>query len=341
MKRKAAVRETPTSRPPLERMMRIHASLQKGGFPNATRLAQDLEVATKTVHRDLEFMRDRMGLPIEFDASRNGYRYTEEVDAFPSLQISEGELFALMVAEKALQQYRGTPFEHRLVSALRKLERALPDTVSLNLADWDHTISFRTTAEPIVNVPVLERLADAIQRRQQLTLAYRKPGTRTAESRVVDPYHLANVNGDWYLFAFDHLRQAIRTFAPARIQTAEPTGKSFQRPARFALEKQLRDSFGVRSRDGDYLVVLHFDESVADYIREKRWHPSQTLEERPGGGVELRLRLGSLVEVQRWILGWAGQAKVQQPPELIAAVREAAAQLLTAHPAPPAPPAAP
>jgi proteasome accessory factor B len=33
------------------------------------------------------------------------------VDAFPTLTITEGELFALLVAEKALQQYRGTPYE--------------------------------------------------------------------------------------------------------------------------------------------------------------------------------------------------------------------------------------
>lgn len=312
--------------------MRIHEAIKTGRHPNASALGATLEVCTKTIRRDIEFLRDRMGLPISFDPARNGYHYTEEVDAFPSLQISEGELFALMVAEKALQQYRGTPFEQRLVTALKKLERALPDTVSLNLAEWDHAISFRTSAEPIVNVPVMEALADAIQQRRQLRLAYRKPGTRADETRVVDPYHLANVNGDWYLFAFDQLRQAIRTFAPARIRGAEPTGKSFRRPARFALEKQLRDSFGIHSKQGDFEVVLHFDDAVADYIREKRWHPSQQLIERAGGELELRLRLGSLVEIQRWVLGWAGHARVVAPPELADGVRAAARDLLAAHP---------
>lgn len=321
----------PVTRPPLERMMRIHDALKSGRHPNASTLGTELEVCAKTVRRDLEFLRDRMGLPIAFDPVRNGYRYTEEVDAFPSLQISEGELFALMVAEKALQQYRGTPFEHRLVTALKKLERALPDTVSLNLTEWDHAISFRTSAEPIVAVPVMEMLADAIQQRRRLKLAYRKPGARTADERVVDPYHLANVNGDWYLFAFDHLRQAIRTFVPTRIQSAAPTGESFRRPARFALEKQLRDSFGIHSKEGDFEVVLRFNEAVADYIREKRWHPSQQLAECEGGAVELRLRLGSLVEIQRWILGWAGHARVLAPPELAEGVRDAAREILRHH----------
>src|SRR5688572_3380912 len=70
------------SRPPMERMLRNHQVLQAGSLPNATKLAAQLEVGTKTIHRDLEFMRDRLNLPIEYDGSRRGYRYTEEVSAF-------------------------------------------------------------------------------------------------------------------------------------------------------------------------------------------------------------------------------------------------------------------
>src|SRR5208283_1843988 len=128
------------------------------------------EVATKTIHRDIEFMRDRLNLPIEFDSRRNGYRYTEAVSAFPNLQITEGELFALIVAEKALQQYRGTNFEKPLLSAIRKMEQSLPDTISLNLADIEQTISFRTRAEPILNLGIFDALAKAAARRQQIEL---------------------------------------------------------------------------------------------------------------------------------------------------------------------------
>src|SRR6266567_2479166 len=144
----------PRSRPPLERMLRIHQALRAGNFPNASTLALDLEVSTKSIQRDLEFMRDRLGLPLEYDGRRWGYHYTEEVSSFPTLQITEGELFALLVAEKALQQYRGTTFEKPLVSAFRKMSAALPDTVSLNLEEWDQTISFRTSAEPIMDLEV-------------------------------------------------------------------------------------------------------------------------------------------------------------------------------------------
>jgi predicted DNA-binding transcriptional regulator YafY len=320
---------SPHSRPPLERMLRIHQALQGGRFPNATTLAREIEVATKTIHRDLEFMRDRLGLPIEFDPAKNGYHYTGEVSAFPTMQITEGELFALVVAEKALQQYRGTSFEKPLLSAIRKMEQALPDTISLNLADIEQTISFRTRAEPILDLKIFEALAKAVSQRQQLELAYRKPGHKTAEPRVVDPYHLANINGEWFLFAFDHARKDIRTFAPARIQSARPTGKSFERPEKFSLEKRLRDSFGVHSGEGKFEVVLRFAPRAADYIREKKWHSSQTLRDLKDGGVELTMKLSSLAEVQRWVLSWGGEARVLKPRELAEAVRRAAQEILS------------
>jgi proteasome accessory factor B len=94
------------------------------------------------------------------------------------------------------------------------------------------------------------------------------------------------------------------------------------------LEKRLRDSFGVFSAQGEFQVAIRFNELVADYIREKRWHDSQQLVELKDGGVELRLKLSSLEEIERWILGWAGNAVVIQPPELAAMVRRSAESIL-------------
>ncbi len=320
----------PKSRPPLERMMRIHHEIASGSYPNATTLARELEVSTKSIQRDLEFMRDRLDLPLAYDGSGFGYHYTEPVSSFPTFQITEGELVALMIAEKALEQYRGTNFEKPLVSALKKMAAQLPDTVSFNIAEWDQTISFRTSAEPILNLEIFDALAKATAARKQIRFDYRKPGQQKPEARVVDPYHLANINGEWFLFAFDHARKDIRTFAPARIAEVEPTGKTFARPARFSLEKRLHDSFGVVSGAGEFNVLIRFDEFAAGYIREKRWHPSQKLRERKDGGVELQMKLSSLAEVQRWVLSWGGHAKVIAPRELAATVEEAARKILKA-----------
>jgi proteasome accessory factor B len=312
------------SRPPLERMLRIHQLIQAGNFPNATSLARETEVSTKTIQRDIEFMRDRLNLPVKFDSTRNGLHYTSEVSGFPTMQITEGEIFALVVAEKALQQYRGTSFEKPLLSAIKKMEQALPDTISLNLADIERTISFRTRAEPILNLEIFDALAKAVAQRQQLELHYGQP----AEKRLVDAYHLANINGEWYLFAYDHARKDLRTFVPARIQSVKPTGKTFERTQKFSLENRLRDSFGVHAGAGKFEVVLRFTPRAADYIREKKWHASQTLRDLKDGGAELKMKLSSVAEVSRWVLSWGGEAKVLKPKELVESVKNAAHAIL-------------
>lgn len=309
-------------------MLRIHQAIQSGKFPNASTLARELEVSTKSIHRDIEFMRDRLELPIEYDGSRFGYHYTEEVNAFPTVQITEGEIFALLVAEKALQQYRGTSFEKPLLSAIRKMEQSLPDTISLNLSDIEQTISFRTRAEQILNLEIFDTLAKATAHRRQIEMTYRKTGRRETEQRIVDPYHLANINGEWYLFAYDHARKDVRTFVPVRIQSVKQTGKTFPRPEKFSLEKRLRDSFGVHAGEGEYEVVIQFSGRVADLIREKKWHESQQLRELKTGEVELKLKLSSLLEIERWVLSWGGDAKVLKPRELVESVRRAAEKIL-------------
>jgi proteasome accessory factor B len=318
-------------RPPLERMLRIHQALQAAELPTARSLAWEFELSEKSIRRDIEFMRDRLNLPIEFDPRKGGFVYTQSVDAFPSVQISEGELFALLVAERALQQYRGTSFERPLISAIRKLQQSLPDTISLDFAQVEQAISFRTRAEPIVNLGIFDKLAKATSAQNQIEITYKKPGQDKPEARVVDPYHLANINGEWFLFAYDHLRNDLRTFVPARVKSVRPTGQKFSRDRKFSLDKRLRDSFGVRSGEGQHEVVIRFDSRSADFIREKKWHPSQELRDLRGGGVELRMTLSSLDEVQRWILTWGGGAKVVRPPDLVRSVLTAARKVIEEH----------
>jgi len=128
------------TRPPLARMMRLHESLRSEAYPNCRQLSEELEVSPKTVQRDIDFMRDQLGLPIDYDARKFGFYYTEEVREFPNVQVSEGELVALFVAQKALSQYQGTSFEKPLTAAFRKLTEGLQDEVSVALQDWDKVV---------------------------------------------------------------------------------------------------------------------------------------------------------------------------------------------------------
>ncbi len=319
--------QSPSSRPPLERMIKIHQSIAAGEYPNATKLSTEFEVSTKSIYRDIEFMRDRMELPIEFDHIKNGYYYTEPVENFPAIQMTEGEFFALLVAEKALQQYRGTNFEKPLFSAFKKMAAALPETISLQISDWEQAISFQLRQMPIINLQTFDTLASAVASKKQLEILYKKPGNPSAEQRIINPYHLANINGEWFLFAYDTLRKDIRTFVPSRILSVKLTGKTFEKKNKFSIDKFLRDSFGVHSGSVNYNIVIRFNERVADYVREKKWHESQKLIELSDGSVEMRLTLSSLVEIQRWILSWGGNAVVLEPPDLVHSIKESAKRI--------------
>lgn len=316
------------SRPPYARMMEIHDIVQRGNFPNATFLSKRLEVTTKTIHRDIAFMRDRFNLPLEFDASRNGYHYTAPVETFPMLQIDEGELFALLIAEKALHQYRGTTFEKQLSEAFQKIADSLPQTVTMRLSDWDSALDIRTTGAVNVDANIFDRLLKSVTKGLQLEITYTKPNAEP-ERRVIDPYQFASINSDWYLYAFDHKRQDIRCFAPARMQAAKLTGKKFKRPDSFSLDEHLSGAFGPFAGGESYDIRIQFNKKAAPFIREKSWHPTQKITELKDGGVDLSLRLSHLIDIRRWILGWGGAAKVIAPTELAEAVQAEARAIVT------------
>ena len=189
-------------------MMRMHERLKAGRYPNCRKLADELEVSSKTVQRDIDFMRYRLGLPIEYDQLHFGFYYTEPVASFPNVEISEGELVALYVGQKALAQYKGTSFEAPLSTAFRKITDGLRDTISMTWSDLDSAISFRNTGRSTADVHLFEQLSHAVFKQLEVRFDYKKPDAARYEQRYVQPYHLGCVENLWYLFAFDFDRAA-------------------------------------------------------------------------------------------------------------------------------------
>src|SRR5947207_960587 len=131
------------SRPPLRRLVTVDRRIRGGDYPNARTLAGELEVHPRTVLRDLEFLRNSLGAPLEYDARQHGYYYSLPDYALPFLRLSEGELVALFLAERLMQTYRGTPYAADLATAFRKLTAQLPDEVTVDLSHLGDTVSFR------------------------------------------------------------------------------------------------------------------------------------------------------------------------------------------------------
>ncbi len=304
------------TRPALERIQKIHEALQQGVKVNCTKLAEQLSVSTKTIQRDIDFMRDRWSLPIEYDPMEFSYAYTSAVENFPSYTISEGELVALLVAQKAIEQYRGTPFEAPLANAFHKLASRLPEEVTLSMGDANRLISFKPVGIPTATLHHFQKISTAVLHQREITFAYQKINAREAEPRRLQPYHLTCVQNQWYMIGHDQDRQAIRTFVLSRITSVQTTTRKFVRPASFSIENHLRGSFGIFQGNGDHNVVLLFDEFSAKYIREKFWHESQVVTEKRDGTLELVLQLSTFEEVTRWVLGWSDHVEVKSPKEL-------------------------
>ncbi len=320
MKKKVLPTSGGHSRPPLERMHRLHDLLSNEQPVNCQQLGKDFEVSYKTIQRDLDFMRDRLNLPIEYDPTRYTFRYTGRVEAFPLLQVSEGEILALFVAQKVLAQYHGTHFENTLGSAFQKLTGALKETVSFDLGEWGSDDSVRVTGASAADLEVFRLLARAIVQRQEISFSYQSLRASAPETRSVHPYHLANIDNAWSLLAYDPQRAQIRTFALPRIQKPALTKKTFDRPRGFSAEKELKGGFGVFSGSGKYCIKVRFDSFAARLVRERDWHPTQKIREIKEGGIELEMTLGALEEIERWVLSWGDHAKVLGPKALIESV---------------------
>ncbi|MFZ5806183.1 MAG: helix-turn-helix transcriptional regulator [Verrucomicrobiota bacterium] len=315
------------SRPPLSRMLAIHGLLQNEKYPNRNHLAQELETSSKTIQRDIDFMRDRLNLPIEYDERKYGYYYTQPVQNFPTIQVTESELMALFVAQKALSIYKGTSFEHPLTAAFQKLVRGLKDTVSFPIEALDSALSFSMTGMDVVDAEIFQSLAHAALHSKEIQFKYRGIKDEQYRLRAAHPYHLACIEKQWYLFAFDLDRQDMRTFALARMKDAHVTERKFLRPSEFSLSEHLADSFGVRTNSGKYKIRVWFDAAAAKLIRERNWHASQKIKELKKGEIELQMTLGSLTEVKRWILSWGAHARALGPMELLERLRQDARKM--------------
>lgn len=319
------------SRPPLGRMLELHRELRAGRFPNCRKVAAQLEVSAKTIQRDIDFMRDRLGLPIEYDQLHFGFFYSRPVESFPTFEVTEGELVALLVAQKAVAQYRGTPFERPLGSAFRKLAANLRDRIQFDWGGVDAAISFRGLGPSVADLDLFETVSKAVLGSRELAFAYHKLGAARHEERRVQPYHLACIENAWYLFGHDAVRGQLRTFALARMKNVRDLNTKFRRPADFSVDRLLGGSFGVFRGTGRHRVQLRCDAFAARLIGERRWHDSQQFKRLADGGLEVAFTLDSLVEIERWVLGWGDHVKVLGPAALARRIAAAAARIAAAY----------
>ena len=311
------------SRPPLNRFQEIFHAIKTGRYPNRTQLARSIEVTTKTIQRDLDYMRYQLSLPIEFDYARGGYYFTKAITDLPLFQLTESELVSIFVAQKALEAYRGTPFEQPLRTAFQKLQAAISNPgvrISISWEDLGSSISFRHFEAYLPDMTIFAELAKAIHIEEVVEFDYKKLDAKAFEKRTVEPWHLACVSGQWYLLGYDSSRGARRIFVLGRMQNVSATTRAFSnpRPGDKDIQQLFQNSFQIWQSENSKLerIVLRFSGRAVQLVRERNWHPSQRLQELADGNLEVTLTLNSLEEIVPWILSWGRQCEVIRPTRL-------------------------
>lgn len=319
-----------------ERMSWLVEQLRSGRCPGRNELARKLEVDVRTVQRLITFLRDRLGAPIVYDAQAKGYRLTETTWFLPRVSLTEGELFSLLVARQAMALYRGTPVEQSLDRVFRKVAGELVDRISVHPEVGNRNVlSFAPTPVLPIHEAVWNALLSAARSRQRVRIRYRSQRSRTTADRLVNPYHILNMQGDWYLFAHDQRHGKVCQFQLHRIESATLLSETFTPDPDFQPETLVSQTFGSFGDAGQPVTLrLQVRGEIAALMADRIYHPMQQVIPL-ADGFELSFPISAagdrpFFHVLPWILGMGREVTVLAPAALQALIRSELAAMQTA-----------
>jgi predicted DNA-binding transcriptional regulator YafY len=307
---------SPSTRPPLRRLMWAINCLKEGRSLKATDLAREFEVNVRTAYRDMDFLRDSWRVPLEFDRGRGTYCLTEPYTDLPPVTLSQGELVSLYFAEKVMRQYRGTPFEADLVSAFRKMQELLPQDVRVSPDAIDGYLSLDLGPLRAPDASIFASVLQSQRQRRKLLIRYKSLSSNRTAQRRIHPLHVFNNRGDWYVAAWDEPRKDVRIFALHRIRRATLTTEPYAVPKDFDFRRYMSDAFSVMKGGRPVEVAIRFAPRQARWMRERKWHRSARVQEELDGALILRLRVSETSEIKRWVLQFGSEATVLAPGSL-------------------------
>lgn len=292
-------------------------------------LAQELGCVRRTVYRDLDALMFA-GFPVVSE-KRDGRVYYRFLETFRigNVPFTADEVLALAFSEDLLRTLEGTVLHDSIGSALAKIRAGLGPELSEYLSRLAE--SFRVIPGPHKNYALfretIQVLHDAVLGRRTLRMRYRTARTGSIATRKLDPYRIWYRSGGLYVVGLDHKSGEIRTFAVDRIRRLEATADRFTGSKDFDFDRYTGSSFGVIA-EPPIRVRIRFDKNWASFVKERTWHPSQTLKTAAGGRVELSMQVGGTAEIRSWVLSFGSGAEVLEPESLRAEVeRELAAAL--------------
>jgi len=313
------VPEQPTklTRPQHERIYALVRLIQERHFPNASTFMRELEVDRRTILRDLDYLRERMGLPIEYDASERGYYLSGPIKNMPLLEMCESDLLWLFVGQHLLQQAGNDELANQVRASFQRVSNLFGSTISVRWDQLATVLSAKTSGLGAAELQTFRAISEGLSRHLEVCFEYRKSAKAAVEQRQVQPLHSAFVNGQWYLFAYDLGRKATRAFVLSRMDQVKVTTQSFDPTGLPVIPELLQHGFGAKhSTDHPTLVKLKVSSEIAHLIEERRWHVSQKITHHDDGSITLELTVNTFRELTNWICSWGPNMEVLEPRAL-------------------------
>jgi len=300
-----------------ERFLWFHDRVKASRYPNARHLAERFEISPRTAQRELDFIRDRLKAPLEYDHTQKGYYYTDDSFELPSSWYSEDSVISFALAVRLASTIPDTRIKNELYDFIGKLFNARHQDSDLDIRELSKKISVKNIEYSRVDQDYFNSIVNALFQGTAVSITYYSPHSKKETQRTVLPLHLVQYMGSWHLIAFCSLRKDIRDFALSRIRSMDLSDKDISLPDDLPPVKEYtRKHFGIIQGGRTRSVCLRFTPDVADWIEEQIWHPEQEVTRKKDGALELRFPAADFKELIKRILSHGADVKVIAPKGL-------------------------
>jgi predicted DNA-binding transcriptional regulator YafY len=309
-----------------ERFYRIQQLLQARRFVSTQEFLDELEVSRATFKRDLEYLRDRFRAPILYDPEHEAYRFDDKVEdravwQLPGLWFTADELRALLTMDRLLEELEPGVLSE-LVGPFRRRLKELMGSGEHTAADIARRIRVLTMGARAIEPAHFRTLSTALLSRRRLKIRHSRRQDGDVLDREVSPQRLVHYRDNWYLDAFCHKRQALRTFAVDAIEAATLLDKAAKEVSDEALDRHFASGYGIFAGSDTQEAVLLFNEVRARWVSRETWHPKQDGKLQLDGTYLLRFPYSREPELVMDILRYGADVEVLAPESLRKAVAD-------------------
>ena len=309
-----------------ERLYIIQRLLNNQQAIPLSRFLETLEVSKATFKRDLEYLRDRLGAPIVWDAEASGYRLdiksNQQIHPLPGLWLNEGEVFALLTGIELLGAIEPAPLIGTQIKPIRERLEKILELGQYSTADIRQRIRLVTMGSRQTSSEFFQVIAHALLSRKRLKLKHFGRLDAKITEREVSPQRLVYYRDNWYLDAFCHLRDDIRSFAVDAIERADEIDKSAVSVDEEVLTTELDAGYGIFSGGTTKIAILKFSPFRARWVAREQWHKDQQGTLQADGSYLLEVPYFDDRELMHDILRQGSQVDVLGPEELKIRVKQ-------------------